>query len=176
MKHLVLLIPALLFGATLMTDASAGDLEGHMEYTITSYTLDDNLLTGLEEAAGGNLLITGSSSDILTDGMKNQEDYGEGDFKPAADVLSLSAEFIATPDLALQGTIGVARNTEKFILDQENTSSWEANVGIIYKLFNTINYEVHFGYMETGDLFKEKSSYSDVENIIMISNKLSMSF
>lgn len=176
MKHLLLLIPTLLLGGILIADASAADLEGHMEYTIVSYTLDSELLTGLQEAAQGNLLITGSSSDILTDSMKNREDFGIGDFKPATDVLSLSAGFIATPDLALQGTIGVARNTEKFIFDPENTSSWEANVGIIYKLFNNINYEVHFGYMETGDLFKEKDSYSDVENIIMISNKLSMSF
>lgn len=176
MKHLLLVIPTLFFGAILIGDAFAADLEDHMEYTIVSYTLDGELVTGLQEAAEGNLLITGSKSDILTDSMKNQEDFGIGDFQPATDVLSLSAGFIATPDLALQGTVGVARNTEKFVLDPENTSSWEANVGVIYKLFNNINYEVHFGYMETGDLFKEKDSYSDVENIIMISNKLSMSF
>jgi hypothetical protein len=30
--------------------------------------------------------------------------------------------------------------------------------------------------MDTGDLFSDKSTYADVESIIMISNRLTMSF
>lgn len=61
-------------------------------------------------------------------------------------------------------------------VEYENESSWEANLGFIYKLVNNLSYEVHFGYMDTGDLFTDQSSYSDVENIIMVSNQLTMSF
>jgi hypothetical protein len=35
---------------------------------------------------------------------------------------------------------------------------------------------MHFGFMDTGDLFKRNNAYSDVESIVMISNQLSMSF
>jgi hypothetical protein len=30
--------------------------------------------------------------------------------------------------------------------------------------------------MDTGDIFKERNAYTDVESIIMISNQLTMSF
>ena len=55
-------------------------------------------------------------------------------------------------------------------------SSWEANLGVIYKLFNNFSYEMHFGFMDTGDIFKKSNAYSDVESIVMISNQLTMSF
>ncbi len=57
-----------------------------------------------------------------------------------------------------------------------NESSWEANLGVIYKLMNNLSFELHFAYMDTGDLYTRRSSYSDVESIIMVSNRLTMSF
>ena len=77
--------------------------------------------------------------------------------------------------LALQGVLGVTKNSWD-PSTADNKSSWEANLGIIYKMFNNLSYELHFGYMDTGDIFKERNTYTDVESIIMISNKLTMSF
>ena len=170
-----ILIALLIIGGSVVC-ANAANLEGHMKYTIVSYSfnIDDN--ETLFDSASQELLITGSKRDLLNESMKNSLDYGIADAKPTTDIFAVSAEFMATPELSLHGVLGISKNKKDFTFDPEYNASWEANVGIIYKLFNNIRYEVHFGYMETGDLFREKNSYTDVESIIMISNQLSMSF
>jgi hypothetical protein len=55
-------------------------------------------------------------------------------------------------------------------------SSWEANIGVVYNFFNSLAYEVHFGYMDTGDIFQEVDTYSEIDSIIMISNQLTLRF
>lgn len=175
MRLVAIHITILLFIAGSIACASAANLDGHMKYTIVSYSFnidDHETIKDNEET----LLITDSKRDLLNESMKNSSDYGIANSQPTTDIFAVSAEFAATPELSLQGVFGISKNKKDFIFDPEYDTSWEANVGVIYKLFNNIRYEVHFGYMETGDLFKDKASYSDVENIIMISNKLSMSF
>ncbi len=156
--------------------ARAANLDGHMKYTIVSYSFNIDSDDALPDNEAQALLITGSNRDLLNESMKNSTDYGIADSKPTTDIFAVSAEFAATPELSLHGALGISKNKKDFTFDPEYNASWEANVGVIYKLFNNIRYEVHFGYMETGDLFKEKNSYTDVESIIMISNQLSMSF
>jgi hypothetical protein len=166
---LLMLLGSAMFG-------SAANLDGHMKYTIVSYSFNIDGNEALLDNDSQDLLITGSQRDLLNESMKNSADYGIADAKPTTDIFAVSAEFEATPELSLHGALGFSKNKQDFTFDPEYNASWEANVGIIYKLFNNIRYEVHFGYMETGDLFKEKNSYTDVESIIMISNQLSMSF
>ena len=87
------------------------------------------------------------------------------------------AQFNATKKFSLLGAFGLTRNLwAPDSINYENESSWEANLGVIYKLLNNLSYEIHFAYMDTGDLFTERSSYNDVESIIMVSNQLTMSF
>jgi hypothetical protein len=176
MKLTVLTITALLIIAGDVVCATAANLDGHMKYTIVSYSFNIDGTETLIDDNSQELLITHSQRDLLNDSMKNSKDFGIADSKPTTDILAMSAEFSATPELSLHGALGISKNKQDFTFDPEYNASWEANVGVIYKLFNNIRYEVHFGYMETGDLFKEKNSYTDVESIIMISNQLSMSF
>ena len=80
-------------------------------------------------------------------------------------------------NISLQGALGVTRNLwTPELMGDLNGASWEANLGVIYKFLDKLSYELHFGYMDTGTLFSDRSSYSDVESIIMISNKISLSF
>lgn len=156
--------------------ASAANLDGHMQYRITSYSLSDgrggdsSITTDL-----GPLLITGSTASFLDDSSYFTTNLLE-DPQQATDIFALSADFLATPDLSVRGAFGIAKNQWRSILDPDYEAGWEANLGVIYNVFNNISYEIHFGYMDTGDLFKERAKYTDVENIIMISNKLTMSF
>ncbi len=176
MKVLFTSIAALFLFVLGGTCALAANLDGHMKYTIVSYSFSGNDNDIISESGKDSLLITGTSLDILSDDINELDDYGIGDAKPVTDIIAISADFAATPELSLHGTFGFSKNQEDFNLDLDYKHSWEANVGVIYKLFNNIRYEVHFGYMETGDLFKNTNTYTDVESIIMISNKLSMSF
>lgn len=172
--HIV--IPLLVLG--LVSLASAANLDGHLQYKIVSYNFSSDQTADSNNTIHFDpLLITDSASDILLAGSPNgSSGYNSQDPKQATDIYAVSAYFTASPELSWHGTIGITKNRWNAALDSGYDSSWEANLGIIYKLFNNIRYEVHFGYMDTGDLFKESQAYSDVESIIMISNKLTMSF
>lgn len=160
--------------------ASAADkLETLSAYKVTTYNL--GALLDYQESQDISLqnyeplMITSTKADILNDQvvsgdtMKTTADLG------ASRGFAISAEYTPHPQISVQGAFGMTKNSwDPSVAEHE--SSWEANLGLVYKLLNNLNYEVHFGYMDTGDLFKERSTYSDVEAIIMVSNKLSMSF
>ncbi len=176
MKNLVPYILALCLSGTLAAEVQAANLEGHMRYRIISYSFSNDDPDQQQNSVSlGPLLITGNSADIFTDSTYNNSEYG-AEPSLTTDVLAVSADFPATSSLSLQTTFGIAQNRGSSSYDSDYDTSWEANVGVIYRLFNNIRYEIHFGYMDTGDLFRERNTYSDVESIIMISNKLSMSF
>ncbi len=151
-------------------------------YKVTSYNLgalvDQGNLEKYRFSQDSPLLITGSAADIFNSEYKETVSLGDSSApSPGISGIALSASFDATQKISLQGSFGLARNLwAPDSLNYENESSWEANLGIIYKLLDNLSYELHFGYMDTGDIFTDRSSYTDVENIIMISNKLTMGF
>lgn len=160
----------------------AQDLGTHHAYKVTSYNL--GALQGLQDNEGTlvirdfkPLLITGGAADILNSEHQKTVALGE-DSKPSGlSGIALSAQFEATENIFIQGAFGVTRNLwSPDLIGGVSGSSWEANLGIVYKLLNNISYELHFGYMDTGKLFTDRSNYTDVENIIMISNQLTLSF
>ena len=161
----------------------AEDLNTHHAYKVTSYNLgafqdsqDNN--SPISSRNFKQLLITNTAADILN--SEHQRSVSLDQFSSGAsniNSVALSAQFDATNNISLLGTLGLTRNLwTPELSDGGNGSSWEANLGVIYKLLNNLSYELHFGYMDTGNLFSDRSAYSDVENIIMISNKLTLSF
>lgn len=168
-----------LIALTLTSGAMAGDLETHSVYKVTTYNL--GALLGDQGSAGISmqnyepLLITNTTADILNEHPINTDHLNGTSSINRAQGFAIAAEYNASPQFAVQGVLGVTQNG-KTPSALEDKSSWEANLGLIYRLLDNLSYEVHFGYMETGDLFRERSSYSDVESIIMVSNKLTMSF
>jgi hypothetical protein len=181
-KHRVLPIIIalqLICGTSLL---SAQDLSTHRAYKVTSYNLgalQNFEITGDAPVSPNSipLLITGGASDILnSEHQKTVSLSGQSETSGLRGI-ALSGEFDATNNISIQGAFGVTRNLwSPDLMDGINGSSWEANLGIVYKLLNNISYELHFGYMDTGKLFTNRGSYSDVENVIMISNQLTLSF
>lgn len=161
--------------------AFAADLNDHELYRIVTYSFNssNNLdVTGTAKKSFRfePLMITRTKADIFS-GQPNQEDqlsFTTG--KNLVQGFAVSADFRATQDLALRGVIGVTKNGLDTSMKSNYDSSWEANLGVIYKLFNNFSYEMHFGFMDTGDLLKKNSAYSNVESIVMVSNQLTMSF
>jgi len=159
------------------------ELSTHSAYKVTSYNL--GAIQGIQDSSTLNqsrdfnpLLITNATSDVLNSEHQRTVSFDEtAPHSSNVSSIALSAEFAATNNISVQGSFGLTRNLwTPELMDSVNGSSWEANLGVIYKLLNNLSYELHFGYMDTGDLFSDRSSYSDVENIIMISNQLSLSF
>jgi hypothetical protein len=175
-KHFFLI--AFLVLLTSAGTACAGGKESLSAYKVTTYNL--GTIVDFEGATNVNardyepLMITNTAADVLNDGkISSLETAAQPN---ATSGFALSAQFNATQHIAFQGAVGMTKNVWAAASSTDQKSSWEANLGVIYRLFSNLNYEVHFGYMNTGDLFKERSDYSDVESIIMISNKLTMSF
>ncbi|MFT5700293.1 MAG: hypothetical protein ACI8ZB_003167 [Desulforhopalus sp.] len=155
----------------------------HHAYKVTSYNLgailDFHKKSSLFETGNFNpLMITSTTSDILNSELQPSVSWVETiSHNSSSKGIAFSAQYEATDKISFQGAFGITRNLwTPDNVEYENESSWEANLGFIYKLVNNLSYELHFGYMDTGALFNNQSSYSDVENIIMVSNQLSMSF
>ena len=157
----------------------AGEIVTHSVYRVTSYNFNDfnDLKSDEVNTVRQNnpLMITGRQTDILSDFNLDSSSLSASAKSSATSGFAVSAQYAPTSKLALQGAIGMTKSDwEPGSL--ENHSSWEANLGIIYNLFNNVSYGVHFGYMDTGDVYKRRNSYSDVESVIMVSNQLTLSF
>jgi hypothetical protein len=159
--------------------AHAEDASSYI-YKVTSYNLGALIDPGNPERLriaqdSSPLLIANSAADIFTSKLGPSLPGETAANRPSG--MSVSASFDATSKISLQGAFGITRHLwAPDSINYENEKSWEANLGIIYKLLDHLHYELHFGYMETGDSITDRNSFTDVENIIMISNKLSMSF
>ena len=178
-----LFIATVLLTVSLATSSMAEDTGAHNVYRVTSYNLgalmESTDSTTFRTGSGfAPLLITNTKSDILNSELEGTVSWVETNPHTAnSRGIALSAEFDATKKLSVRGAFGVTRNLwAPDSVDYENESSWEANLGVIYRLLDNLSFELHFGYMDTGDLFTDRSSYSGVENIIMISNQVTMSF
>jgi len=175
-KHIflpIIIALQLICGTSLL---SAQDLGTHRAYKITSYNLGalQNYQNTGDAPVSPNsipLLITGGATDILNSEHQKTVSLSGQPETSGLRGIALSGEFDATNNISIQGAFGVTRNLwSPDLMDGISGSSWEANLGIVYKLLNNISYELHFGYMDTGKLFTNRGSYSDVENVIMISS------
>ncbi|WP_457576478.1 hypothetical protein [Desulfomarina sp.] len=181
MKYLTLILTLLL--VLVHGSVFAQDSRTHSIYKVTSYNLGAIFdLQGLNANTSSRnfkpLLITSTASDILNSEYEGSVSWVETNPHTAnSRGIAVAAQINATGKLALHGAFGLTRNLwAPDSINYENEASWEANLGVIYKLLDNLSYEIHFAYMDTGDLFTERSSYSDVESIIMVSNQLTMSF
>lgn len=151
------------------------------EYRISGYTFDSDAVSesesGLlfETSRFKPLMITSTTTDVF-----GEDPFGTSFSSQATGAsphgFAVAAEYLPTPTLAFHGAIGVTSVALDGTPSENLESSWEANIGVVYNFFNSLAYEVHFGYMDTGDLFQQVDTYSGVESIIMISNQLTLSF
>ncbi|MEJ2058820.1 MAG: hypothetical protein P8X39_13390 [Desulfofustis sp.] len=180
LKHILSSVTLLVFLFLTGAAAQADGLDSS-EYSISGYTFDTDAVSesesGLlfETSRFKPLMITSSTTDV----------FGENPFGTsfssqvtgsAPHGFAVAAEYLPTPSLAFHGAIGVTSVAWDGTPTEDLDSSWEANIGVVYNFFNSLSYEVHFGYMDTGDLFQQVDTYSGVESIIMISNQLTLSF
>ncbi|MEA3467879.1 MAG: hypothetical protein U9R57_06615 [Thermodesulfobacteriota bacterium] len=97
----------------------------------------------------------------------NQNDY-QG--------FAIRAAYAPTANITFHSSLGLTDTSKNRHIDYANRVGWEVDIGLAYKLFNNFAYEVHFGYMDTGELFQESRTYTDVDHITIVVNKLTMSF
>ncbi|MDR0476837.1 MAG: hypothetical protein LBH14_02720 [Desulfobulbaceae bacterium] len=154
--------------------------ETHSAYRVTTYSFgnitDFDSATAISPQDYGPLMITSAAADVLSGQQRFNSPTSIGSNPEAVEGFAIAARFEAGKSLAVKSVFGMTHSMWSDNLKSENRSSWEANLGVIYSLLPNLNYELHLGYMDTGDLFKNRSEYSNVDSIIMISNKLTLSF
>ncbi|MGI9537071.1 MAG: hypothetical protein ACR2PB_08365 [Desulfocapsaceae bacterium] len=175
---IVCLAVVMLAGGVVSLQAEGLDIS---EYKVSGYTFDSDAVSesesGLlfETSRFKPLMITSSTTDIFGENPFGSS-FSSQVTGTAPHGFAIAAEYLPTPNLAFHGAIGVTSAAWDSESESELQSSWEANIGVVYGFFNSLAYEVHFGYMDTGDLFQEVDTYSEVESILMISNQLTLSF
>lgn len=158
----------------------AEDLD-ESEYRITGYTFDADAVSVSESgllfqtSRFKPLMITSATSDVFGEDPFGTS-FSSQTTGTAPHGWAIAAEYLPTPNLAFHGVIGVTSVAWDSDSANELQSSWEANIGVVYNFYNSLAYEVHFGYMDTGDLFQQVNTYSEIDSIIMVSNQLTLSF
>jgi hypothetical protein len=183
MRSKNLVIFAIAFSFCCAGELQAGEKSTHHAYRVTSYNLGAILDFHKKNSAFESnnfkpLMITSSTADILNNELHPTVSWVETiPHTTSSKGIAVSAEYEASENFLVTGAFGMTRNLwAPESIDYENEASWEANLGFVYKLVDNLSYELHFGYMDTGTLFTDQSSYSDVESIIMVSNRITMSF
>lgn len=147
---------------------------------------DDNTLDGDREAymdaSGGTgddfkplYILTGDHTGILNDDLANFGDNAVAGVKAAGvHAMVLHADYKMSDKLTLSGAIAYAQ-ADKEMPGVDEEYGWEYNVGAAYKLLDNLTYEAHFGFLDTGDFFKQGTTV-ETNDITLLSHHLTMSF
>ncbi|MEK6201549.1 MAG: hypothetical protein N2A40_03895, partial [Desulfobulbaceae bacterium] len=167
--------------------ANVDALTGHAMYFHTSG--DDNEKDSDATSYGFGTSGTGTGSDfeplyILTGVFGNILNADQGGVLDSHGALArtagvhaivLTADYAATQDLTLHAGFGYAMaDKEKVNVDDEY--GFEYNVGAAYRLQDNLIYAVHLGYLDTGDFFKRGKAATELNDIVLASHHLTMSF
>ena len=87
----------------------------------------------------------------------------------------LFAKYNASDRLTLNAGIAIAQ-ADEVAVGQDDAYGTEYDLGGAYKLLDNLTYEVHLGYLDTGDYFQGGNSAVELNNITMLSNHLTMTF
>lgn len=178
-----LLSPLLIFALLIIGSGAHGgqqDLK-QGEYKLFAYTLSsDNSdayseIRSVKSISFNTLYISPAAMDKALNRDRsqlgvpeiNQENYQSFAFKAA---------YAATPDITFHSAIALTDTAKPTDIKYTDRVGWEVDLGLAYSFFNNFAYEVHFGYMDTGELFTRSNSLTDVDNITIVTNKLTMSF
>ncbi|MEN8190490.1 MAG: hypothetical protein ABFS19_11625 [Thermodesulfobacteriota bacterium] len=89
---------------------------------------------------------------------------------------AIKAAYAPTTNITLHSSLGLTDKEELEQIDYTDRVGWEIDLGVAYRLLNNLTYEIHFGYMDTGEVFKQSNSFTDIEDVTIFTNKLTMSF
>lgn len=162
-------------------------LTGHAMYFHTSGDDDAANNTDIENYGGTGAdfeplyILTGVFGNILNTDQNVTPTAAGNAFGTAAqaagvNAIVLTADYAATQDLTLHAGFGYAQADKELPTFLDNEYGFEYNVGAAYRLQDNLIYAVHLGYLDTGDFFKGANAATELNNIMLASHHLTMSF
>ena len=124
-------------------------------------------------------ILTGQATNVLN-GDRGAGALGSRVRQAGAHLVAWTGDFKASEDLTLHGGLGWAKADEagsnELGREIDDAYGWEVDLGLAYKLYQNLTYELHFGWWVVGDF--AELGYSDVEtkDILLLSHHLSMKF
>ncbi|MDD5450606.1 MAG: hypothetical protein PHT49_01755 [Desulfovibrionales bacterium] len=105
-------------------------------------------------------------------------DGGANDTATGSQVYWLYADYEVNPQLAVHGALAVAyADKVNSSLYQDDEFGTEFDLGLKYQLMSNLAYELHFGYLWTGDFFKGTSANNyNTDDVYQIDHSLTLSF
>lgn len=167
--------------ATVAEVVAAEEQAGHDLYRVSYYDLGILLDSDADDLGLHPpeipLMIIGTATDIFSGQTLRP---GSSDLLVKTDATkggALATRLMATEKITILGSFGVVGS---FLPDKktknDGAKAWEANLGLAYNFYGRLSYQMNLGYLDTGSLFTDRSSYQGVEEIYMISNSISLSF
>lgn len=120
-------------------------------------------------------ILTGVFGNILNNDQGTTSPSASDAQKAGVHAFVVHTDFAATQDLTLHAGFGYAM-ADKEMAGWDDEYGYEYNVGAAYKLQDNLIYAVHLGYLDTGDFFKQGAANKDLNNIVLASHHLTMSF
>ncbi|MEW5949658.1 MAG: hypothetical protein AB1711_09660 [Thermodesulfobacteriota bacterium] len=123
-------------------------------------------------------IATGPYSNILTSqtgGYGNAMTAIDSIPNTGAQAYLISADYVVDPQLAVHGALGVAY-ADKTSSGVDDEFGKELDLGLKYQLMSNLAYELHFGYLWTGDFFKVGTNNYTTDDIYQIDHSLTLSF
>ncbi|HBI15770.1 MAG TPA: hypothetical protein DDY20_09705 [Desulfobulbaceae bacterium] len=118
-------------------------------------------------------IMTGDATNVLN-GYRGANIVGTTVRTAGVHAVMLLADYAASQDLTLHGGVayGMAADEPDGV---DDSYGWEFDLGLAYKLYDNLTYELHFGWWAVGD-FAELGGLMDTEDVLLLSHHLSMKF
>ncbi len=150
------------------------------EYTFRAYSLlDGNPLNPKQDdfhdtVTFRNLYIFSSAMDSAFN--RDVHFAGSNADKTNFQGLVVKAAYSPTSTITIHSSLGLSNTSDDERIKYGDRLGWEFDLGMAYRFLDNFAYEIHFGYMDTGQLFTESNRYTDIEDITIVTNKITMSF
>ncbi len=122
-------------------------------------------------------VLTGTKTSILNNDIGGATVNGAAARTAGVHAIVLSADFQATEKLSLHGAFGWAEAADE-MAGWDSDYGYELDAGLGYKLLDNLTYNLHFGWLATGDFFKGANPAPgvDANDVTVLYNNLSMRF
>ena len=166
--------------AMLGVSMNMGDISALFAWAYISGQDDSNDITAYDAKNGMGAdfeplyIMTGSAANVLN-GDRGGNLVGSAARTAGANVLLATVDFKTTEDLTLHGGLGWGQADEA-PAGVDDSYGWEIDLGLAYKLYENLTYELHFGWWLVGDFLELGYSDLQTQDILMLSHHLSMKF
>ena len=120
-------------------------------------------------------ILTGTQTGILNNDIGSSSAYGAAARTAGVHGLVAAGDFKASDKLSFHGAFGIAEAADE-MTGYDSDYGYEIDAGLAYKLLDNLTYNLHFGWMSTGDFFQMGDATAETNDITLLYNKLYMTF